>query len=124
MANQGRPRKPTALHILQNTSNSTRHADRVGEPVSGGRPVPPAPLDEREMELWNKFIATAFWLGEHDAPKAFLWAKLHAEFERDPTMIAARITQLRSIGSELGLDPSSRSRMGATNPTAKDPYFD
>jgi phage terminase small subunit len=54
-----------------------------------------------------------------------MWVCLHAEFERDPAgMIAARVAQLRALGSELGLDPSSRSRFGGSTPAEKDPYFD
>ena len=42
-----------------------------------------------------------------------MWVYLQAEFEADPAMMtAARIAQLRALGSELGLDPSSRARAG------------
>jgi hypothetical protein len=125
MASRGRPRKPTQLLVIKNTISTTRHADRVGEPVSGGRPVPPQPLCEREGELWAQFVDSAPWLGFHDGPKSYMWVCLHAEFERDPAgMIAARVAQLRALGSELGLDPSSRSRFGGSTPAEKDPYFD
>ena len=124
---RGRKRTPTELHLVRNTLNTTRHRDRIGEPVSEGRPVPPKILGEREQQLWDQFIDTAFWLHIHDSAKAYVWVHLHAEFERAPAdMIAARLTQLRAIGAELGFDPSSRSRLGGivAEPTAPDEFFD
>jgi hypothetical protein len=125
MAFRGNKPKPTELHVLENTTNVTRAKKRIGEPISPGGPVAPNNLSDAESALWNQFVVTAFWLHLHDSSKAFMWVSMQAEFEENPReMLSARIGQLRILGSELGLDPGSRSRMGATNPTVKDPYFD
>ena len=82
---------------------------------------PPARLKKRERELWDKFIRKCAWLMPLDAPKAFMWVKLHAEFERSPgQMLVGRISQLRSLGAELGLDPASRTRLSAEAPETED----
>lgn len=113
MAARGPKAKPTHLHVIEGTINATRHADRADEPVSTGHPSRPKKLNKRQTELWDEFIDTAFWLGVHDGPKAHMWCCLQAEFERAPAkMIAGRIAQLRALGSELGLDPASRTRLG------------
>ena len=70
-------------------------------------------LGKRQMELWKRFIQRAPWLTEHDIPRAHMWVELHVEFENDPKMIASRIAQVRNLGSELGFDPLSRTRMGS-----------
>ena len=78
---------------------------------NGLRPV--QELAKRQMELWKMFIQRAPWLGLHDIPRAHMWVELHAEFEKNPKkMPVGRICQLRALGSELGFDPLSRSRMG------------
>ena len=81
--------------------------------------VPPPRLGKRQLELWNEYIVTAPWLTKHDAPRARMWVELQAEFERSPRrMVAARISQLRSLGSELAFDPSSRARLAVSSPQA------
>jgi hypothetical protein len=61
--------------------------------------------------------------------KAFAWCYLQAEFERKPAeMPAARLMQLRLIGSELGRDVTARARLGVDQrcpkPDPADTYFD
>jgi hypothetical protein len=115
-----RGRKSKSLHLKVVTGNP------------GGRPIvpdvaadmsptqdnqldPPRKLLKREVELWDSYIRTAPWLTPHDVPRAFMWVKLHAEFEKKPAeMVASRIAQLRALGSELGLDPASRTRIGGS----------
>ena len=125
MATRGRKPMPTELRVVG--GNAGKRALPVDEPMTDGVPVSPKKLKKREGELWEQFIASAFWLTEHDSPKAFMWVCLHAEFEKSPSkMIAGRIAQLRALGSELGLDPASRSRLGGNgkDKKEKDPYFD
>lgn len=126
MATRGR--KPTATVIRLATGNPGKRPLPQGEPSAGGRPDRPAKLRKREAELWDRYIETAWWLEAHDGPKAHMWVCMQAEFERGPgNMIAGRIAQLRALGSELGLDPASRARLGAkSNGESKDPaeqYF-
>ncbi len=129
MGIRGNKPKPTILHLVDGTMNVTRHKGREGEPRPDGRPIRPKKLLKRQAELWAEYVDTAFWLTKHDGPKALVWVCLQAEFEKDPAgMIPARIGQLRAVGSELGLDPASRARMGgsgSSKPKSKeDEFFD
>ena len=81
---------------------------------------PPRKIAGRQLQLWNQFVRKAPWLTEFDAPRAYMWVFLHTEFERKPTkMVAGRLAQLRALGSELGLDPTSRARLGGEAAKAK-----
>jgi hypothetical protein len=90
--------------------------------------VPHRKLNKAQLELWKRFIDTAWWLTEHDVPKGYMWVCLQAEYDKKPgKMIAARLAQLRVLGSELGLDVAARSRMGVARGQKKDPtdkYFE
>ena len=61
MAKPGRRPKPTALHELQGTLNSTRHAGRASEPEAPGDPLnePPDWLTDSQKEGWRYAIAHA-----------------------------------------------------------------
>lgn len=75
---------------------------------------PPRKLAKRQQWLWDRYIRTASWLKPHDETKALMWCELYEQFEREPDRVNANmITQIRALGSELGLDPGSRSRIGA-----------
>ena len=121
----GRKPKPTALKLV--TGNPGRRPLNAADPLPTGRPRPPIPMDGRPAALWRRYIAKAWWLADADSPKAWLFCHLQAEAEADPAaMTAARIGQLRALGSELGFDPASRARLG-TAPPAKGgaaSYFD
>jgi phage terminase small subunit len=113
MATRGARPKPTQLHVVAGSYRGDRHAGRTGEPKPDGRPEKPKTLRGRASKLWDQFIARMDWLTWADTPKAQMWCHLQAEYERDPDrMIAARIGQLRNLGSELGFDPAGRARLG------------
>ena len=79
-----------------------------------GPPEKPPGLRGKAAQLWDSRIAKAFWLTWADSEKAGMWCMLQAEFYASKgTMIAARIGQLRALGSELGFDPASRARIGS-----------
>lgn len=90
--------------------------------------VPPRKLTKLQTALWERFIQSAWWLTDHDVPKAYMWVCLQAEHDKKPgDMIAARLGQLRVLGSELGLDPSARARMATDHGRPKSPagqFFD
>ena len=132
MATRGRKPKPAFLKLV--TGNPGRRPlegvpDEMFSRAGDNGLEPPRSLRKRQAELWAQFIRTAPWLEAHDAPRAAMWVELQVEFERKPTaMVAGRIAQLRALGSELGLDPASRARMGfgRGNDEKKDPtekYF-
>lgn len=123
MALRGAKLKPFALKRI-----TSKRATNPHEPDPGGRPTPPTPLTGRAEYLWNAHIAPAWWLSSADSTPAWMWAVLYAEFESDPaSMTAARISQLRALGSSLGFDPASRTRLGTPpdrpNTDPADKYF-
>lgn len=117
-----RGRKPTATVVKLATGNRGRRPIPTGEPMPGGAIEKPDTLEGAPSVLWDRFIARAFWLTWADGPKALMWVHLQAEFERGPgEMQSARIGQLRALGSELGLDPAARARLGAKGSSAARP---
>lgn len=126
MAIRGQKPKATQLRLV--TGNAGHRPIPEAEPVPEGSPIKPKKLKGRPAKLWEEVIAIAFWLSAADGYKLHIWCELQAEFESSPAkMVSARISQLRAIGSELGLDPSSRARLGqgdAGKPKEKaDKYF-
>jgi hypothetical protein len=118
-----RGRKPTATVVKLVTARPIRGRDPAAEPTLDGCPKPPARLTGRPRRLWKQFIEPAWWLTRADGQKAFMWVHLASEFENAPAeMTAARIAQLRALGSELGLDPAARARLGGDRkPGGADP---
>ncbi len=131
-----RGRKPKPGHIKLVTGNPGKRpipedpATEVTDDFDNGL-EPPKKLRKRQGELWESYVRRASWLTPFDVPRAFMWVEMQAEFEKAPaSMVASRIAQLRALGSELGLDPSSRQRLGVKTESGtkpKDPaasYFD
>lgn len=93
-----------------------------GEPLVEGAPVKPKWLKGRGSQLWDEIMSFAFWLTVADSYKLAMWADRQADFEKPKSReswTASDRREHRSLGSELGLDPSSRSRMGANLVGAK-----
>lgn len=89
-----------------------------------GAPEKPKGLRGVASKLWDTRIAKAFWLTWADSDKAAMWCFLQAEFyAAKGKMVAARVGQLRALGSELGFDPAARARIGgdAKSKETKDP---
>src|SRR6185312_16415805 len=109
----GRPLHPPAM---------PDHPGSTDRPSAPDRPRPPVKLTGRARGVWNKHIAAAHWLTSADALKAWAFCQLQAQFEEDPSAFtAARIGQWRALGSELGLDPTSRARLGVEPAAPYDP---
>lgn len=114
-------RKPTATIVKLAMGNPGRRALPQNEPEAAGKPVKPPRLRGRAAVLWDEVVACASWLGTADSYKLHVWCELQSEFEKSPKkMLSARISQLRAAGSELGLDPSSRARLGKDTGGKKD----
>lgn len=60
---RGRPPKPTQLHVVDGTFNTTRHAARAHAPAGKGKPEKPQGLDEFGEECWNNFVGRAVEIG-------------------------------------------------------------
>ena len=123
MAISGRKPKPAHLKLVSgNPGDRPLQPQRDPSGIEGGPVEKPAGLKSTSVagRLWDQYIARCHWLTWADSPKAMMWCHLQAEYQKAPTkMIASRIAQLRALGSELGLDVSSRDRMGVTIPTGR-----
>lgn len=113
-----RGRKPKPHSYIQLVSATAPYRSVQEDPAVEAEPnydnglQSPKKLPKRQQELWDTYIRKAGWLTEFDVPRAFMWVNLHTEFEKAPhKMQASRIAQLRALGSELGLDPASRTRL-------------
>jgi hypothetical protein len=109
---RGRKALPTLVKLA--TGNRGNQVLPKGEPMPEGLMVKPDWLvGEDELRLWADLVRMCFWLREPDSPKAAAWCVLQAEFPTQwRTWEAARWQVWRTLGCELGLDPSSRARMG------------
>lgn len=114
MAIRGTRPTPTVVRLA--TGNPGKRPLPKDEPLPQGPLVKPQKIRGRAAALWDEVAGVATWLTSADGYKLHVWCELHAEFERSPRrMVAARIGQLRAAGSELGLDPTSRARLGKTD---------
>ena len=115
MATRGRKPKPVELHVVAGTLNTTRHREARQAPEPNRADVAkPKYLKGRAAKLWEEVTGMCWWLGDSDSYKTGMWCALQPEFERGPVkMTAARINALRALGSELGLDPATRARLGS-----------
>src|ERR1700685_1406015 len=113
MAIGGNRPKPTVLKLL--TGNPGGRRVRTDEPMPQGKPRKPAWLTGRGAELWDEVLGLAFWLTEADCFKLASWGDREADFQTPRNRskwTAADRREHRAAGSELGLDPSSRTRLG------------
>lgn len=126
MALAGRKPKPNDLHLVDGTYRPHRHTSKNDGVEASGTPVKPK-LKGAASRIWDRSILRFPWLAEADSDKLAMYCALQAEFEKDPkAMTAARIGHLRNLGSELGGDPISRTRMqrrAPTNGKKEDKYF-
>lgn len=114
MAIAGRKRTASAVRLVMGARG--RHTN-TAEPRPGGVPRPPLKLTGRPRWYWRTYIEPAYWLTAADSQKAFMWVHMATEYEDSlppsiTPMLSARVAQLRYLGSELGLDPASRARLG------------
>lgn len=130
MTRGGQRPKPTLLRVVQ--GNPGKRPVPENEPMPEGAPVKPIWLRrQRAVALWDEVLAFAFWLTVADSYKLAAWCDRQADFEivkSRKEWTAADRREHRSLGSELGFDPTSRARMGsnAGGSQKKDPadkYF-
>lgn len=129
MAVRGTKPTPTHLHVVTGTMRAKDRERQKFEPTGEGSPEPPEELNAQQRAIWDRYIATAWWLSSHDTPKAHAWVVLYAEFMRAPEeMQVSRLIQMRVFGTELGFDPSARARLGGDSgkkpKKPEDKYFE
>lgn len=80
---------------------------------------------KRAAQLWNEYGPTLVTLGTLKAESAHMfaiWCSLVAEFEKNPSKFTAtKITQIRTLSSSLGMDPSDQARIPRKADGNKDP---
>lgn len=142
----GRKRKPTELHVLEGTLNSTRHSDRGNEP----RPVQseedaPDYLSDEATEIWDELAPLLINLGvltEIDrqlfsayCEKRAAWEYYTSKVEKGKEVgktkngnlvqnpyigLANRaFDQMIKLGIEFGITPSSRSKVKVSEKNKK-----
>ncbi len=127
-----RQRKPTALHEIEGTTNTTRHRDRAREPKAGGSlGAPPNNWKAPGRALWYELrkqipegVATA-----SDRAAFELLVLLFGHVRAAPEDLSpAMASQLRSALAMFGLSPASRAALSVPPPrTPDDPaskFFD
>jgi hypothetical protein len=127
MATRGNRPKSPYLKLVQ--GNPGRRAIQVQPRRKREKPLKPHhKLTRPQSALWKRFIEPAHWLTDLDVAKAYTWVLLQAAFEANPDEFhAAKLSHLRLLGSELGLDPTARARLGVTDdeaPDETDHYFE
>jgi phage terminase small subunit len=109
---RGRKPKPTHLKVVEGNPGHRPICLRTSPSVNG-QPVKPKWLKGRGAALWDEVLGFVYWLTIADSYKLAAWCDRQADFEKNrKTWTAADRREHRSLGSELGLDPSSRARMG------------
>ena len=128
---RGRKPKPTSLHIVEGTLNSTRHADRPAVDYSSSSPVAPFKLDTEMQEVWDYYIGIMPWNKATETDLFLVYCDMAADlrkhiqgiktkYEWKPAMIA----QFKSIGAELGVGHVQQMKMTSTDETEKDDLLD
>lgn len=122
MAKRGAKPKPTHLKVVTGNPGKKSLPDNGAEIAIRETPLEPLKkLTVVEQRLWDRFINPAWWLTDFDVPKAQTWVCLKAEFLRSPKkMIASRVSQVRILENELGMDPGERARLGVADGKEKD----
>ena len=122
MALRGRKPVPTEVKKAKGNPGKRPIDDKSPPKMRRGPLAPPNELTKEQKALWARFVDTAWWLTDSDSTAAYVWVCLQAEFQQAPgEMTAARIANLRSAASEIGLGPSARARLAVGNPEDDDP---
>jgi phage terminase small subunit len=116
-----RGRKPTPTWQKVIKGNPGKRPLPTNEPVATGAPVKPKWLKGRPSDLWDEVLKVAYWLSFLDSYKLAMWCDRQADFEDKrirSTWNASDRREHRSLGAELGFDPSSRAKMAKDDPAA------
>ncbi len=122
-----RKRKPDNVHILAGTYNTTKHGDKKRKVVikSDGMKAP-GWLDKLGRAEWARIIElfkTQNIYTNADVAILAAYCNMYSVLQQDPeSYSAAQYTQLRMCAIELGLTPSSRSKL--VTPKADEDDFD
>ncbi len=109
---KGRKPKSRALRVVGGNAGKRKLPSPDPVPLNTLE-RPPGMHRGAARKVWDSTIGRCWWLTWADSTKAEIFVHLLIEFRKSPSgMNAARIGQLRTIASELGLDQAARTRMG------------
>lgn len=132
MAVRGAKPKPTALRLITDRHDVSRHGKKadattqVTTSVTTFGPIAkPAELQGDASSAWDKWIAPAPWLDGSKEAAAIAFCELWREFRYDPTGFSAgKHGQMRAYMAELGLtDERNRKVADAKSEDPADQYF-
>ena len=112
-----RPRKPTSLHVVENTYRPGRHAERDGEPdVSEPIGGPPKGWKPDGKLLWWEVVnaVPAGVVTKVDRLIVELLVRLIVSM-RETGTTPALASQVRACLASLGMTPADRSRVKAAD---------
>lgn len=117
-------RQPDNIHRLKGNYRPCRHGKVEEKPkIDSNIPDPPIFLDEfakEEFTRIGKILGAVDVLSDLDLVILTQYAVLYSELRRDPEKFgAAKHSQLRMVIQELGLSPTSRTKLRTNEALSK-----
>lgn len=119
----GRPPKPISVLKLEGGFRRDRHAHREHEPRAPGE-LGPAPdwMNPEQQALWDELAAAApAVLHRADRPLFAGYVVLVGHLQgvggvpiADPGMVRSTVLAIAKVGSELGMSPIARAKLGTS----------
>ncbi|MFO1075946.1 MAG: hypothetical protein U1E17_25225 [Geminicoccaceae bacterium] len=121
---RGRKPLPVALKLV--TGNPGKRPLNLTEPRSGELKGPPRHLTEAERSAWRELVRAAppHVLQQGDRFILETTARLLVRLRGEVAPSNTSVTAFKALLSELGLTPSSRSRLSVAPPVPVNPFKD
>lgn len=121
----GRRPKPNSVKEVVGTIRPDRAREDGKVPPEGEIVIPPSVRRKAELALWAEFAPICIVLGTltvADTRTLANWCVLQAKFDRlRGEMKDSGTSQLRQYAASLGLDATSKIRIGTVGKTKQDP---
>lgn len=123
-----RPRKPTALHVVDGTFRKDRHA---GAEVQPTLPIgdPPDWLEGEALAEWQRLLsdppyAAVLFLPHRGALLEYcvLFARMIEDAKGGATMNSSQRQNLNSLRMQLGITPASQSKVKIQKAAPSNPW--
>lgn len=121
---RGRKPLPVALKLVN--GNPGKRRLNLAEPRAGALKGPPKHLTEAERAAWRELVraAPANVLKDSDRFVLETTARLMVRLRGEASPSNTSVTAFKALLSELGLTPSSRSRLSVAPPVPVNPFKD
>jgi hypothetical protein len=117
--------KPVALHLVDGTFKSTRHAAAAKNAVEvsdGSKPVPPYKFDKEHQNVWDFYAKQLWWNSAAESDLLALYVDLTVDKRKQSRGMAtkydwnaAMLTAYKSLGSELGVGFANKQKIPPQN---------